>query len=212
MYLCCHLPFLCSPPWFRDSMARFWYFVADHIDEFVMKPAQRAAVRKNVDYFLRRLQLLGLFVPLFLVPGELKLMRKKGWVLSSVKMALQAMRCKPAIACIVRHLRLSFGKRGVWADFINAKRICRDAVVQIDQRNEMRDSGAPAPGCGLCWTNCRRNFAMCGIAGRCVSMFPIECASKVGMHSSLVCCSPASLMLRLSGLLCSHRWNWLHLT
>ena len=143
MYLCCHLPFLCSPPWFRDSLARFWYFVADHIDEFVMKPAQRAAVRKNVDYFLRRLQLPGLFVPLFLVPGELKLMRKKGWVLSSVKMALQAMRCKPAIAWIVRHLRLSFGKRGVWADFINAKRICRDAVVQIDQRNEMRDSGAP---------------------------------------------------------------------
>ena len=67
-------------------------------------------------------------------------------MLSSVKMALQAMRCKPARAWIVRHLRLSFGKRGVWADFINAKRICRDAVVQIDQRNEMRDSGAPPPG------------------------------------------------------------------
>ena len=91
-------------------------------------------MRKNVDYFLRRLQLPGLFVPLFLVPGELKLMRKKGWVLSSVKMALQAMRCKPARPWIVRHLRLSFGKRGVWSDLINAKRICRDAVVQIDQR------------------------------------------------------------------------------
>ena len=56
-------------------------------------------------------------------------------MLSAVKMALQAMRCKPAMAWIVRHLRLSFGKRGVWADFVNAKRICRDAVVQIDQRN-----------------------------------------------------------------------------
>ena len=62
--------------------------VADHIDEFVMKPAQRAAVRKNVDYLLRRLQLPGLFVPLFLIPGEMKLMRKKRWVLSAVKMAL----------------------------------------------------------------------------------------------------------------------------
>ena len=98
MYLCCHRPFLCSPPWFRDSLARFWYFVADHIDEFVTKPAQRAMVRKNIDYFLRKLQLNGLFVPLFVIPGELKLMRKKGWVLSSVKMALQAMRCKPARA------------------------------------------------------------------------------------------------------------------
>ena len=100
MYLCCHHPFLCSPPWFPDSLARFWYFVADHIDEFVMKPAQRAAVRKNVDYLLRRLQLPGLFVPLFLVPSELKLMRKKGWVLSSVKMALQ-----PCVASL-RGLRL----------------------------------------------------------------------------------------------------------
>ena len=52
MYLCCHHPFLCSPPWFRDSLARFSYFVADHIEEFVMKPAQRAALRKNVDFFL----------------------------------------------------------------------------------------------------------------------------------------------------------------
>ena len=144
MYLCCR-PFLCSPPSFRDSLARFWYFVADHIDEFVMKPAQRAVVRKNIDYFLRKLQLPGLFVPLFLVPGELKLMRKKGWVLSSVKMALQAMRCKPARAWIVRHLKLSFGKRGVWSNLINAKRICRDAVVHIDQRNELKDSGVPAP-------------------------------------------------------------------
>ena len=125
--------------------ARFWYFVADHIDEFVMKPARRAAVRKNVDYILRRLQLPGLFVPLFLIPGEMKLMRKKSWVLSAVKMALPAMRCRPARAWIVRHLRLSFGKRGVWADIINAKRICRDAVIQIDQRNGMGDSGALAP-------------------------------------------------------------------
>ena len=66
-------------------------------------------------------------------------------MLSAVKMALQAMRCRPARAWIVRHLRLSFGKRGVWADIINAKRICRDAVVQIDQRTGMGDSGAPAP-------------------------------------------------------------------
>ena len=78
MYLCCHRPFLCSPPWFRDSLARLWYFVADHIDEFVMKPAQRAAVRKNVDHFLRRLQPPGLFVHLFFIPGEMKLLRKKG--------------------------------------------------------------------------------------------------------------------------------------
>ena len=70
-------------------------------------------------------------------------MRGKSWVLSAVKMALQAMRCRPARAWIVRHLRLSFGKRGVWADIINAKRICRDAVVQIDQRTAMGDSGAP---------------------------------------------------------------------
>ena len=62
IFLCCHHPFLCSPPWFWDSLARFWYFVADHIDEFVMKPAQRAEVRENVD-FLRKNQLLGLFVP-----------------------------------------------------------------------------------------------------------------------------------------------------
>ena len=124
----------------------FGILFADHIDEFVTKPAQRAAVRKNVDYFLRTLQLLGLFVPLFLVPGELKLMRKKRWVLSAVKMALQVMRCKPARAWIVRHLRLSFGKRGVWADFVNAQRICRDALVQIGQSSGMRDSGVPALG------------------------------------------------------------------
>ena len=49
--------------WFRDSPARFWYFVADHIDEFVVRRAQRAAVRKNVDFFLRKLQLPGLSVP-----------------------------------------------------------------------------------------------------------------------------------------------------
>ena len=144
MYLCCHRPFLCSPPWFRDSLARFWYFVADRIDDFVVKPSQRAVVRKNIGYFLKKLQLPGLFVPLFLVPGELKLMRQKGWVLSSVKMALQAMRCKPARAWIVRHLRLCFGKRGVWSDLINAKKICRDAVVQVD-RSELEDSGVPAP-------------------------------------------------------------------
>ena len=112
MYLCCVRPFLCSPPWFRDSLARFWYFVADHIDEFVMKPAQRAVVRKNVDYFMRRLQLPGLSVPLFLILGEMKLLRKKGCVLSAVRMALQAMRCRPAKAWIVRHLILSCGKRG----------------------------------------------------------------------------------------------------
>ena len=139
MYLCCHRPFLCSPPWFRDSLARFWYFVADHIDEFVVKPSQRAVVRKNIDYFLKKLQLPGLCVPLFLVPGELKLMRRKGWVLSSIKMALQAMRCKPARAWIVRHLRLCFGKRGVWSDLIS------DAVVHVDQRDELKDSGVPAP-------------------------------------------------------------------
>ena len=103
-------------------------------------------MRRNVDHFFRRFQLPGLFVLLFLVPGELKLMRKKRWVLSAVKMALQATRCKPARAWIVRHLMLSFGKRGVWADFVNAKRICRDAVVPIDQRNAMRDSDVPAPG------------------------------------------------------------------
>ena len=49
MYLCCHRPFLCSPPWFRDSLARFWYFVPDHIDEFVVKPS--AVVRKNIGLF-----------------------------------------------------------------------------------------------------------------------------------------------------------------
>ena len=32
-------------------------------------------------------------------------------------------------------------------------------------------------------------------------MFPIECALKVGMHSSLVSCDPVSRMLRLNGLL-----------
>ena len=144
MYLCCHRPFLCNPPWFRDSLAKFWYFVADRIDEFVVKPSQRAVVRKNIDYFLQKLQLPGLFIPLFIVPGELKLMRRNGWVLSSVKMALQAIRCKPARAWIVRHLRLCFGKRGVWSDLINAKRICRDAVMQVDQR-ELRDSGVSPP-------------------------------------------------------------------
>ena len=195
MYLCCHRPFLCSPPWFRDSLARFWYFVADHIDEFVMKPAQRAAVRKNVDYFLRRLQLLGLSVPLFIIPGEMKLMKKKNWGLSAVKMALQAMRCRPARAWIVRHLRLCFGKRGVWADLINAKRICRDALVQIDQRAGMGNSGAPAPRglsrlrglggfrSGLCLMNCRGNCAVCGIDGQCVSVAPIACVAKVEMRS-----------------------------
>ena len=115
-------------------------------------------------------------------------------------------------------------KTWVWSDLINAKRICRDAVVHIDQRNELKDFGVPARGpeqasrgpggfrCGLCWTNCRRNFAMCGIVGRCVLMFPIECVLKVGMHSSLVSCDPVSRMLRLNGLLYSNRWNWLHLT
>ena len=117
------------------SLSRFWYFVADHIDEFVMKPARRAAVRKNVDHFLRRLQPPGLFVHLFFVPGEMKLLRKKGRVLSAVRMAPQAMRCRPAKAWIVRHLKMRFGKRGVWADVINAKRICRDAVVPLEQKS-----------------------------------------------------------------------------
>ena len=149
-------------------------------------------------------------------------MRKKGWVLSSVKMALQAMRCKPARAWIVRHLRLSFGKRGVWSDFINAKRIFRDAVVHIDQRNELRDSGVPAPG-GLSRLPEGLEASDVACAGQTVEetlpcvgslslMLPIECASKVGMHSSLVSCDPVSQMLRLNGLLCSHRWNGLHLT
>ena len=56
-------------------------------------------MRGNVDISFGDFQLPGLFVPLFLVPGELKLMRKKKWVLSAVRMALQAMRCKPARAC-----------------------------------------------------------------------------------------------------------------
>ena len=66
MYLHDDRPFLCSPPWFRDSRARFWYFVADHVDEIVVRPAQRAAVRKNVDFFLRSMS-----VPLFFLPGEI---------------------------------------------------------------------------------------------------------------------------------------------
>ena len=135
MYLCGVRPFLCSAPWFRDSPARFWYFVADHIDEFVVRPAQRAAVRKNVDFFLRRLQPPRLSVPLFLLPGETKLLRKKSWVLSAVKTA--------------RHLKVSFGKRGVWADVVNAKRICRDAVVPFEQKTRMLGSDAPGPR-GLC--------------------------------------------------------------
>ena len=147
MYLCCHRPFLCSPPWFRDSLARLWYFVADHIDEFVMKPAQRAAVRKNVDHFLRRLQPPGLFVHLFFIAGEMKLLRKKVQVLSAVRMALQPMRCRPAKAWIVRHLKMRFGKRGVWADVINAKRICRDAVVPLEQKAGFFGTDAPAPWC-----------------------------------------------------------------
>ena len=53
-----------------DSQARFWYFVADHIDEFVVRPAQRAAARKNVDFCLRRLQPPGLSVLLFRLPGD----------------------------------------------------------------------------------------------------------------------------------------------
>ena len=145
MYLCGVRPTLCSPPWYRDSLAKFWYFVADHVDEFVVRPAQRAAVRKNVDFFLRRLQLPALSIPLLVLPGEIRLLRKRRWVLSSVKVALQAMRCRPARAWIVRHLRLSFGKRGVWADCVNAKRTCRDAVVQIDQRAGVGDLSAPAP-------------------------------------------------------------------
>ena len=32
---------------------------------------------------------------------------------------------------------VSFGKRGVWADVINSKRICRDAVVPIEQKTRM---------------------------------------------------------------------------
>ena len=45
----------------------------------------------------------------------------------------------------MRHLRSCFGKRGVWSDLINAKKICRDAVVHVDQRDELKDSGVPAP-------------------------------------------------------------------
>ena len=170
MYLCGVRPTLGSPPWYRDSLARFWYFVADHLDEFVVRPAQRAAVRKNIDFFLRRLQLPGLSVPLLVLPGEMKLLRKRRWVLSAVKVALQAMRCRPARAWIVRHLRLCFGKRGVWADCVNAKRICRDAVVQIDRRVGVRN--------GLCWRDCRRSCAVCGIAGQCVWVPLIVCAFK----------------------------------
>ena len=44
----------------------------------------------------------------------------------------------------MRHLRLCFGKRGVWSDLINAKRICRDAVLHVDQRDVSKDSGVPA--------------------------------------------------------------------
>ena len=44
-----------------------------------------------------------------------------------------------AVSCekgtrIVRHLRVSFEKRGVWADVIHGKRICRDAVVSIERK------------------------------------------------------------------------------
>ena len=97
-YLCGACPFLHSPPWFRDSLARFWYIVADHIDEFVVRPAQRAAVCKNVKFFLQKLQLPGLSVPLLIHPGEMKVLRRNGWVLSAVRTALQSMRCRPARA------------------------------------------------------------------------------------------------------------------
>ena len=69
-------------------------------------------MRKNVYYFPRRLQLPGLSVPLFLLLGEMKLLRKNGWVLSAVRMALQAMRCTPAKAWIVWHLWMSCGNEG----------------------------------------------------------------------------------------------------
>ena len=79
----------------------------------------------------------------------MKLLRKKSWVLSAVKTAIQAMRCRPARAFFVRHFKMSFGKRGVWADVINAKRVCRDVVVPIEQRNGMLGSDVPGPS-GLC--------------------------------------------------------------
>ena len=83
-----------------------------------------------------------LFLCSFL-PGEMKLLRKKSWVLSAVKTATQAMRCRP------RHLKMCFGKRWERADGINAKRICRDAVVPIEQKTGMLGSDAPGRR-GLC--------------------------------------------------------------
>ena len=119
--------------------------MADHIDEFVVRPAQRAALRKNVNFFFQKLQLPGLSVPLLMLPGEMKLLRRNGWVLSAVRTALQSMRCRLARAWIVRHLRMSFGKRGVWADVINAKKICRGAVVPIDRKSMALGADPPGP-------------------------------------------------------------------
>ena len=175
-------------------------------------------------FFLWRLQQPGLSVPLFFLPGEMKLLRKKGWVLSAVKAAPQAMRCWLARAWIVRHLRVSFGKRGVWADVINAKRICHGAVVLIEQKTRMMGSDAPGPR-GLCrlpgawrlpkWQVVndlsRKLCRVCGIAGQSVSVFLIECVSKREIPSSAVLCSPVFLMFRLSGVPCSRRWSWSNL-
>ena len=145
-------------------------------------------------------------------------------MLSSVKMALQAMRCKPARAWVVRHLRLCFGKRGVWSDLINAKRICRDAVVHVDQKGLLKDSGVPAPE-GLnrlpgawrlpVWPVVDKLLRkLCNVWDRwsmCLEVSDLV-RLKVGMHSSLVSCNPVFRTLHLNGLPCSHRWSWLHLT
>ena len=37
---------------------------------------------------------------------------------------------------------------GFWSDLINAKKICRDAVIQVDQR-ELKDSGPEQAARGL---------------------------------------------------------------
>eukprot|EP00972_Heterocapsa_arctica_P006302 924625-Heterocapsa_arctica.AAC.1 len=71
------------------------YEAAKRVDEFLDLPARRIAARSNISYFLRRLNLPPLYVPVLRIPAAV-FAGHLGLVRAAMRAAVVEIRCEPA--------------------------------------------------------------------------------------------------------------------
>jgi len=100
------------------------YEVAAKVDAFLDVPARRIAARSNIDYFLRRLCLPPLRLPVLKVPAEVY-RRGRSMVRSAMRAAVNGMRCEPAKRWVWAHMRITCARTPRWCDYFSGNRCCR---------------------------------------------------------------------------------------